>query len=201
MEVKAGHTEKAKRDLALLQDAVENGNQQAFAELLQHYKEPIFYMLLKMTGNPNDAEDLCIETFGKAFTNIRQYNKKYAFSTWLFKIATNHCIDFIRKQKKNVLNQEANEDLDEPEDKFYFVAEMVNPEETFIRSQKIELVRQVVDTLKPRYRRLIAMRYFQELSYDEIATELDLPLGTVKAQLFRAREFLYQALKNMIERI
>jgi len=201
MEGKAGHTEKARRDLDLLHDAIGNGNQMAYAELMRLYKDTIFYMLLKMTGNPEDAEDLCIETFGKAFTNIRQYNKKYAFSTWLFKIATNHCIDFIRKQKKNVLKQEANEDLEEPEDKFHFVADMMNPEEKFIRGQKIELVRQVVDTLKPRYRKLISLRYFEEQSYEEIASTLDLPLGTVKAQLFRAREFLYQALQNMKERI
>ncbi len=201
MEGKAGHTEKARRDLELLQDAIGNGNQMAYAELMKLYKDTIFYMLLKMTGNPEDAEDLCIETFGKAFTNIHQYNEKYAFSTWLFKIATNHCIDFIRKQKKNVLKQEANEDLEEPEDKFHFVADMMNPEEKFIRGQKVELVRQVVDTLKPRYRKLIALRYFEEQSYEEIARALDLPLGTVKAQLFRAREFLYHALKNMKERI
>ncbi len=201
MEGKAGHTEKARRDLELLQDAIGNGNQMAYAELMKLYKDTIFYMLLKMTGNLEDAEDLCIETFGKAFTNIHQYNEKYAFSTWLFKIATNHCIDFIRKQKKNVLKQEANEDLEEPEDKFHFVADMMNPEEKFIRGQKVELVRQVVDTLKPRYRKLIALRYFEEQSYEEIARALDLPLGTVKAQLFRAREFLYHALKNMKERI
>ncbi len=201
MEIESGHTGKAKRDLALLHEAVEKDNQQAFAELLRLYREPIFFMMLKMTGKPGDAEDLCMEVFGKAFTSIRQYNKKYAFSTWLFRIATNHCIDFIRKQKKNVLNQEANEDIDEPEDKFRFVAEMMNPEETFIKSQKAELVRQLVETLKPRYRRLIAMRYFQEFSYEEIATELDLPLGTVKAQLFRAREFLYRALQHGKERL
>ncbi len=201
MGANGGHTDKAKRDLALLRMAIGNDDQKAFAELLKLYKDTIFYMLLKMTGNPQDAEDLCIETFGKAFTNIHQYNEKYAFSTWLFKIATNNCIDFIRKQKKNVLNQEANEDLEEPEDKFHFVAEMMNPEETFIRSQKLELMRQVVETLKPRYRTLIAMRYFEEQSYEEISVALDLPLGTVKAQLFRAREFLFQSLKNMKERI
>ncbi len=201
MVAKARHTDKARRDISLLREAVGKGNQQAFAELMKLYKDTIFYMLLKMTGNPNDAEDLCIETFGKAFTSIHQYNEKYAFSTWLFKIATNHCIDFMRKQKKNVLSKEANEDLNEPEDKFIFVAEMMNPEENYIRGQKLEMVRQVVETLKPQYRRLIAMRYFDERSYEEIAEELDLPMGTVKAQLFRAREFLYRSLKNMKERM
>lgn len=201
MTGKGNITEKAKRDQALLQKATEEGSQQAWTELMALYRDTIFFMLLKMTGNPEDAEDLCIETFGKAFTNIHQYNDRYAFSTWLFKIASNHGIDFIRKKKKNVLNQDVNEDLDEPEDKFHFVAEMVNPEEKFIKSQKNELIRQVVETLKPRYRTLICMRYFEEQSYEEIATELDLPLGTVKAQLFRAREFLYRSLKNIRERM
>ncbi len=201
MEEKPQHTEKARRDLELIKEAVNNGNQLAFAELMQRYRDTIYFMLLKMTANHNDAEDLAIETFGKAFTSIHQYNGKYAFSTWLFKIASNSCIDFLRKKKKNVLDQEANEDLANQDDKFNFVVEMLNPEEKFIKSQKAEMVRQVVETLKPRYRRLIMLRYFEERSYDEIATELDLPLGTVKAQLFRARDFLYRSLKNMMERI
>ncbi len=198
---KPQHSKKAQRDLELIRQAVEQGNQQAYAELMQLYKDTIFYMLLRMTGNHEDAEDLTIETFGKAFTNIRQYNGTYAFSTWLFRIASNNCIDFIRKKKKNVLNQEANDEIDDQDDKFNFVIDLINPEEKFIKSQKAEVVRQVVETLKPRYRRLILMRYFDERSYEEIAEELDIPLGTVKAQLFRAREFLYRSLKNLMERI
>ncbi len=149
MKEKANQTEKAKRDLALLKQAVDEGSQQAWTELMKIYRDTIFFMLLKITGNPDDAEDLCIETFGKAFTHIHQYNDKYAFSTWLFKIASNHGIDFIRKKQKNVLSQEANEDIDEPEDKFQFMAEMVNPEEKFIKSQKLELVRQVLKHSSP----------------------------------------------------
>ena len=201
MTGKPQHTKKAQRDLELIRQAVEQNNQQAYAELMQLYKDTIFYMLLRMTGNHEDAEDLTIETFGKAFTNIRQYNGSYAFSTWLFRIASNNGIDYMRKKKKNVLNQEVNEDIDDPDDKFNFVIDLINPEEKFIKSQKAEVVRQVVETLKPRYRRLILMRYFDERSYEEIAEELDLPLGTVKAQLFRAREFLYRSLKNLMERI
>jgi len=213
---KPQHSKKAQRDLELVRQAVELNNQQAFAELMQIYKDTIFFMLLRMTGNHEDAEDLTIETFGKAFTNIRQYNGSFAFSTWLFRIAyngsfafstwlfriaSNNCIDFMRKKKKNVLTQEANEDIDDQDGKFNFVIDLINPEEKFIKSQKAEVVRQVVETLKPRYRRLILMRYFDERSYEEIAEELDLPLGTVKAQLFRAREFLYRSLKNLMERI
>ena len=201
MTEKPQHSKKAQRDLELIRQAVDYGDQKAYTELMRIYKDTIFHMLLRMTGNHEDAEDLTIETFGKAFTNIRQYNGSYAFSTWLFRIASNNCIDFMRKKKKNVLNQEVNEDIDDPDDKFNFVIDLINPEEKFIKSQKAEVVRQVVETLKPRYRRLILMRYFDERSYEEIAEELDLPLGTVKAQLFRAREFLYRSLKNLMERI
>ncbi len=201
MTHKPQHTKKAQRDLELVRQAIEHGNQQAYTELMKIYKDMIFFMLLRMTGNHEDAEDLTIETFGKAFTNIHQYNGTFAFSTWLFRIASNNCIDFMRRKKKNVLNQEANEDVEDQDEKFNFVVDMINPEEKFIKSQKAEVVRQVVETLKPRYRRLILMRYFDERSYEEIAEELDLPLGTVKAQLFRAREFLYRSLKNLMERI
>lgn len=201
MKVRTGPSEKARRDQALVTAAMQHGDQKAFAELMRIYKDTIFFMLLKMTGNHEDAEDLTIETFGKAFTNIAQYNPGFAFSTWLFRIATNHGIDFMRKRKKNVLDREQNELLDEPGERLQFVADLMNPEEAYIRNQKVENVRQVVETLKPRYRQLIALRYFEENTYEEIATLLELPLGTVKAQLFRAREFLYQALVNINERI
>ncbi len=201
MEVQTHHTEKAQRDLALILKAVEDNDQQAFADLMQFYRDTIYYILLKMTNSHNDAEELTIETFGKAFTNIHQYNGNYAFSTWLFKIASNNYIDFIRKRKTNVLENYANEDIQDSDGKFGFVIEMLNPEEKFIKSQKAEAVRQIVETLKPRYQNLIMLRYFEEKSYNEIAEELNLPLGTVKAQLFRARDFLYHILKNMMERI
>ncbi len=201
MTKKPQHTKKAQRDLELVKRALELNDQQAYSKLMQQYRDTIFFMLLRMTGNHEDAEDLTIETFGKAFTNIRQYNGAYAFSTWLFRIASNNCIDFMRKKKKNVLNQEVNEENEDQDDKFNFVVDWINPEEKFIKSQKAEVVRQVVETLKPRYRKLILLRYFDERSYEEIAEELGLPLGTVKAQLFRARDFLYHSLKNLMERI
>ena len=152
-------------------------------------------MLLKMVNNKNDAEDLTIEAFGKAFKNIEQYTPKYAFSTWLFKIATNNCIDFIRKQKANLISiDQADDDEDMSAPPLH--SSNPDPEEDMIKNQRVDLMRDVVDKLKPRYRNLIKLRYFKEYSYEEIAQELDLPLGTVKAQLFRARELLYNILKN-----
>lgn len=99
MEVTSHLTEKALRDYKLVQQAIGDGNQHAYAELMKNYRDSLYFMLLKMTNNPHDAEDLTIEAFGKAFKKLHQYTPDYAFSTWLFKIASNNCIDFIRKRK------------------------------------------------------------------------------------------------------
>jgi RNA polymerase sigma-70 factor (ECF subfamily) len=194
MEVNPNLSSKAKYDYKLVKLAID-GDEQAYAELMDRYRDAIYYMLLKMVNNKNDAEDLTIEAFGKAFRNIEQYTPKYAFSTWLFKIATNNCIDFIRKQKANLISiDQAEEDEDVSAPPLH--SSNPDPEEDMIKNQRVDLMRDVVDKLKPRYRNLIKLRYFKEYSYEEIAQELDLPLGTVKAQLFRARELLYNILKN-----
>ena len=148
-------------------------------------------MMLKMVKHTDDADDLTIEAFGKAFNRLEQYSPSYAFSTWLYKIASNNCIDFIRKKRISVTSMDTGKITDDGEVIFFDAKSgTLDPEETFIQEQKIKLMRNLVSKLKPRYRELIEKRYFEELSYEEIATELDLPLGTVKAQLFRAREFL-----------
>jgi len=194
MEINENLSDKAKRDYMLVKKATD-GDQKAYAELLDRYRDAIYYMLLKMVNNASDAEDLTIEAFGKAFKNINQYAPNYAFSTWLFKIATNNCIDFIRKKKashvsldhSNEEHERATKDVQAP---------IPDPEETLINDQKMRLMRSLVSKLKPRYRKLIELRYFSELSYEEIAEELELPIGTVKAQLFRARELLYNILRH-----
>jgi RNA polymerase sigma factor (sigma-70 family) len=202
MELNENLSDKGKYDYALVQRAVQ-GDQKAFAELLDRYRDSIFFMLLKMVNNRDDADDLTIEAFGKAFHRLKQYQPNYAFSTWLFKIASNNCIDFLRREKKKRMismdNTLSNDDGDEMT--FDVRDNERDPEEEFVRGQKEELMREVVDKLKPRYKELVELRYFKELSYEEIAEQLDLPLGTVKAQLFRAREFLAQMLRHSKERI
>ena len=199
MEVNTNLSEKAQRDYLLVQKA-NNGDQKAYAELMERYRDAIYYMLLKMVNNASDAEDLTIEAFGKAFKNIQQYAPNYAFSTWLFKIATNNCIDFIRKRKTSLVSLDHNDEEHEKAS-MDIQAPVMDPEETMINEQKIKLMRSVVDKLKPRYRKLIELRYFKELSYEEIAEELELPIGTVKAQLFRARELLYNILKSVTSKM
>ena len=192
-------SDKAKKDFTLVKRAVDQGDQQAYAELMERYRDSIYFMLLKMVNNRDDADDLTIEAFGKAFSRLHQYTPNYAFSTWLFKIASNNCIDFIRKKKKHVMSIDnpigsGNDDTDGV--KIDIKSGDRDPEEEAIRSQKVLLMHEVVKRLKPRYRELIELRYFKELSYEEISEELDIPLGTVKAQLFRAREFLSNLLKH-----
>lgn len=201
MAVNSNLSDKAKIDFKLVESA-KNGNQQSYAELMGRYRDAIYFMLLKMVNNPSDAEDLTIEAFGKAFKNIKQYTPNYAFSTWLFKIATNNCIDFIRKKRGNTvsLDQSIDED-DNLTPSASIQSDAMTPEENLINQQKVGLMHQVVGKLKPRYRKLVELRYFKEYSYEEISQELDLPIGTVKAQLFRARELLFNILNNTSEKM
>ncbi len=189
-------SDKAQKDLELVRRAVD-GDQSAYAELMDRYRESIYFMMLKMVKNTDDADDLTIEAFGKAFNRLKQYSPNYAFSTWLFKIASNNCIDYIRKKRIKVTSMDVGITNDDGE-MVYFDAKSStrDPEQSVMHKQKILMMRDVVSKLKPRYRILVEKRYFEELSYEEISEELGLPLGTVKAQLFRARDFL----ANMMEK-
>lgn len=192
-------TTKAVYDYKLVQAALE-GDQKAYAELMQRYKEGVYFTMHKMVNNKDDAEDLTIEAFGRAFKRLEQYSPAYAFSTWLFRIATNNAIDFIRKRKQM---QSVSLDLkqDNGSGEQMDGAQMIksvgpDPEEHLLKKQKIETLREVVNSLKPKYKELVELFYYQEMSYEEIAKQLNLPIGTIKAQLFRAREVLYQIMKT-----
>jgi len=200
MEISHNFSEKALQDYQLVQNAIK-GDQKSYAELLGRYRDAIYFMLLKMVCNKIDAEDLTIEAFGKAFKYLGQYSPSFAFSTWLFKIASNNCIDFLRKKKSNIISIDTPNDLIDQDQTIPLPANVLDPEEELIKSQKINIMRNIVCKLKPRYRRLIELRYFYEYSYEEISRELELPAGSVKAQLYRARELLYNIIKNSQENI
>ncbi|AII51204.1 RNA polymerase sigma factor [Hymenobacter sp. APR13] len=188
---------KAKHDFKLIRAAVENGDEKAYAELMQIYKKPVYHVVLKMVRNPDDADDLTIEAFAKAFRNLHKFNPEFAFSTWLFRIATNNCIDFIRKNKIKTMSIDSAIKIDNGDEiTIDFRDQNLNPQETTIKNQKIEIMQHVVSRLPDKYQRLVTLRYFDELSYEEIAQELKAPLGTVKAQLHRARELLFDMVKN-----
>jgi RNA polymerase sigma-70 factor (ECF subfamily) len=192
MEVNNELSEKAKNDLILV-DQAKQGNEKAFASLMNWYRDSIYFMLLKMVNNASDAEDLTIEAFGKAFRTIESYTPKFAFSTWLFKIATNNCVDFIRKKQVSPSPLDLLQDsLDTAT--VNIQSDLPDPEESLINSQKITDLKEIINQLKPRYKNLIELRYYKEYSYEEISSELNLPIGTVKAQLYRAKTLLYNIL-------
>lgn len=190
MEVNNSHfTENAKNDFQLVVKARE-GDQKAYASLMQRYKDSIYFMALKMVNNKEDAMDLTVETFAKAFDKLDKYQPDFAFSTWLFRVATNNCIDFIRKKKLNTMSLHGMVDDDGDERPMQIKTDDLNPEEFSIKKQQTQELKTLVESLPQRYRNLITLRYFDELSYEEISTQLSLPLGTVKAQLFRAKYLL-----------
>ena len=191
-------TTKAVYDYNLIQLALHKKDQKAYAELLNRYRDSVYFVMLRMVNNKDDAEDLTIEAFGRAFKRLNQYTPNYAFSTWLFKIASNNAIDFLRNKKKHfaLSLDEKTQNEDGYEYSKSIASETLDPEEHIIKKQKILHLRVVVDKLKPHYKELVVLRYYEELSYEEISQKLNLPLGSVKAQLHRAREFMFNILKN-----
>ncbi|MBQ5974807.1 MAG: sigma-70 family RNA polymerase sigma factor [Bacteroidales bacterium] len=189
--------EKAQRDYQLVLAARDRGDQRAYADLMRYYREPIYLMLLRMTHSPVDADDLTIEAFGKAFRQLSSYTPQNTFATWLFSIASNHGIDFIRRQHMRLVPLNSMSVTDEDDAYEYpFPSDDPTPEEELITRQRDKIVRDLVDRLAPRYRRIVNMRYFDELSYEEIAKQLNIPLGTVKIQLRRARLLLAEIIKS-----
>ncbi len=196
MEKRREFSSKALEDFTLVEKA-QKGDEKAFAELLNRYQKSVYHMILKMVRNVDDAEDLTIEAFGKAFKNITKFKPDYSFSTWLFRIATNNGIDFIRKKKLETFSIHSQVKTKEGENIDLDIKDKgLNPQEETIKGQKIEIMQDIVTKLPPKYQHLVRLRYFKEFSYEEIAKEMDSPLGTIKAQLHRARELLVELIRD-----
>lgn len=192
-----GLSEKGKRDLKLINRALETGDTRAYNELMRLYRDPLYFMLFEKVGNEEIAKDLTIEALGKAFKKLYLYVPDYVFSTWLFTIAKNNCIDYLRKNKLPTISIDRLMVNDKGEKQSFDIpAETDNPEQKMIKKQRIQILRQIVEQLKPNYRLLVKLRYFKEMSYEEIADELSIPLGTVKAQLHRSREQLFNIMSG-----
>lgn len=198
MENNPCNTEKAKRDYVLLRRALDDNDQQAYAELMRLYRDSIYYMMFKIVKNSDDAEDLTLETFGKAFRYLDKYTPQYAFSTWLFRIAVNNSIDYIRH--KNNSPQCVDDDL------YTTTTEQLidrsqaqstrTPEEEVMDKQRMQLLRNAVSQLPEKYRKVVELRYYDELSYEEISDALSISLSNVKIQLLRAKNMLYEIVGN-----
>ena len=188
----------SEQDRALVTDAL-GGDQKAYQQLTEKYREPIHRHIARMVRDRGQVDDLVQESFIKAFTSLDSYSSDYAFSTWLYKIATNHTIDYLRKKKLSTFS------IDRPlqgrdDDRTYELPDTTyRPDRHVMADQRRELIQEAIDALPPKYHRVIVMRHQQDMSYDEIASELDLPLGTVKAHIFRARALLYRHLRGQRE--
>ena len=169
--------------------AAKNGDQKAYTALMEKYRKSVYHLILKIVKSPEDAEDLMIEAFSKAFDRLDQYSPDYAFSTWLYKITSNTCIDFLRKKsiEKISLEKEGKSLFDS-----ISFSTHSNPEMDLIKSQRIDKLKDAVNSMDEIFSRVIALRYFKEYSYEEISEELNIPVGTIKVQLHRAKKILLE---------
>tara|TARA_B100000700_G_C14965736_1_gene818753 strand:+ start:504 stop:1100 length:597 start_codon:yes stop_codon:yes gene_type:complete len=189
--------EKKKRDLILINRALETGDPAAYSELMRHYRDRLYFSIYEKIGDQEISKDLTIESLGKAFKKLHLYKPDFAFSTWLFTVARNHCIDYLRRNKLPTFSiDKMMVDDDGKQTNFDLKSEDLNPEQALMKKQRIKILRSIVNQLKPKYRDLVKLRYFKEFSYEEISEELHLPLGTVKAQLYRSREQLFKIMSG-----
>ncbi len=188
-------SQSSEQDRLLVARALE-GDQGAYQELMDKYRGALARHVQRMVRRQGDVEDLVQECFIKAFSALTSYSSSFAFSTWLYRIATNHTIDFLRKKKLRTMS------IDQPiltkdgEVEFELPDSSYRPDRHIVEDQRNALIREAIEQLPEKYHRVIVMRHQQEKSYEEIAAELDLPLGTVKAHIFRARALLYKHLRD-----
>ena len=174
-------------------EKAKHGDQAAFTFLLNHYWNEVYGFMLKRTENETDAEDITIETFSKAFDKIKTYNSEFQFNTWIIAIAKNVHIDMLRK-RKSMLSLDI---TDEQDNQAYNVADTSpSPEDKLITEQNLSSLLQCIKELKPHYQEVIQLRYFQELSYQEIANFLEEPLSNVKIKLLRAKKLLAEIIES-----
>ncbi len=174
------------------------GDEKAYSELTQKYQKPLYFHVSKMIRDPDFAEDLVQDIFLNAFKSLKNYKNDHAFSTWLYRIARNHTIDYLRKKKIETLSIHV-DDYDESHASIQIADESSFTDQPIIRRERRNKVYEAIYQLPEKYRDIIVKRHIEEKSYQEIAVEIDIPLGTVKAHLFRARELLYKYMKDTIQ--
>ncbi len=182
-------------DLKLIKKC-KRGEEAAFEKLLNRYRGAIFSLCFRMTRHSEDARDLAQEIFIKVFSLLDRYDEEYAFSSWLFRIATNHCIDYLRRNRLRFLSLDGSTRSDDEEIELQLPDSGPRPDTVLQRKEALERLDEIITELPPHYRVITLLRHDQELSYEEIANILDLPLGTVKARIHRARNMIQQMLKN-----
>ncbi len=173
-----------------------DGDKKAYDELTLMYKDAVFSIIYRMVHNQQEAEDLTQEAFIKAYNSISHFNEEYAFSTWLFKIATNNCIDFFRKRKLKTYSMDKSIKYKDEEIQQEYADSEPTADKKLLAKEKSRTIKEAINQLPEKYRTAIVLRHHDEKTYEEIADVLNLPLGTVKARIFRAREMLKKLLKD-----
>lgn len=173
------------------------GDQSAYSLLMKKYERPLYFHILGIVRRTDDVDDLVQDIFAKAFVALQTYSPEYAFSTWIYKIASNHAIDFLRKKKLKTVSiyrqtEEGETEMELPDTTY-------QPDRHILEDQRRTLIAEAIASLPEKYHRVILMRHQQEMAYEDIAEALNLPLGTVKAHIFRAREMLNKFLRDKRE--
>jgi len=192
-----GRTDSRSEDAQLIHRALK-GDQAAFKRLMKKYHDQIRNLIARIVRNNPQVEDLTQEVFVKAFGSLRYFNEEYAFSTWLYKIATNSSIDYIRKRKLETFSIDKPIGFEDSEITFELPDTTYEPDRELIRRQRTKLIESAIEKLPEKYRRVIILRHTEDRDYAEIARILKLPIGTVKAHIFRARELLNKHLRDEI---
>jgi len=181
-------------DMDLITDTLK-GNHNSFTTLVNRYYASLYWVIYRIVGNSTDADDLTSESLVKAYEKLSSYSNKYAFSTWLHTIGSNSAIDFVRNRNKqpSPINNPTSteEDIMTPS-----IESDLSAEDNMIRLETNDIIANVISELKPFHRSLINMRYFKNMSYEEISKKLNKPIGTIKTGLFRARKILYNLIKD-----
>lgn len=184
-------------DYELIDRAI-SGEQSAYDKLMRKYYNLVHNLIYRMIYNKEDVEDLAQEAFIKAFNSLDKFDRQFAFSTWLYKIASNNCIDYLRKKKLNTISIDKEIDSEDDDLRFEIPDVEFKPDRSIIEEERKALLEEAIASLPGKYRTVILMRHRDEKEYEEISKELKLPLGTVKAHIFRGRELLNKYLKDKI---
>ncbi|MBS1514878.1 MAG: sigma-70 family RNA polymerase sigma factor [Bacteroidetes bacterium] len=195
----AENISKTKNDDNILINKALEGDQAAYEKLMKKYYQLIYNLIFRMISRKEDVEDLTQEAFIKAFNSLQNFDRQFAFSTWLFKIATNNAIDYLRKKKLNTFSIDKEIESEESDFKFEIPDIENKPDRVIMEDQRKKILDEAIESLPPKYKEVIILRHKLDKEYEEIAKELKLPLGTVKAHIFRGRELLNKFLKDKIK--
>lgn len=171
---------------------LKSGDKRAFEKLFTDYKNMIYTIVNRMVYNKNKVDDLVADIFVKVYQNIQRFDERSKLSTWMYRVAYNHCLDHIRKAKRDPL--ESYEPLDS---KFDLSSNSLDPEKTVLKGEREQVLYALVDSMPERYRMVLNFYYFEGISYNDISEIMGIPIGTVKTYLFRAKEYLREKMKKM----